>query len=93
MLTKLGWVLLGGNNNKTEECLNNILSDGDVEYLVERFWDIECYETVNKKDPEKKKEKKKRQNVLLTYLRKLQRRKRQILCWPLMERRHGNITK
>ena len=90
MLTKLGWVLLGGNNNKTEECLNNILSDGDVEYLVERFWDIECYETVNKKDPEKKNKKK---NVLLTYLRKLQRRKRQILCWPLMERRHGNITK
>ena len=93
MLTKLGWVLLGGNNNKTEECLENISSDGDVEYLVERFWDIECYETVNKKDPEKKKKKKKRQNVLLTYLRKLQRRKRQILCWPLMERRHGNITK
>ena len=89
MLTKLGWVLLGGNNNKTEECLNNILSDGDVEYLVERFWDTECYETVNKKDPEKKT----KQNVLLTYLRKLQRRKRQILCWPLMERRHGNITK
>ena len=58
MLTKLGWVLLGGNNNKTEECLENISSDGDVEYLVERFWDIECYETVNKKDPEKKTKKK-----------------------------------
>ena len=52
MLTKLGWVLLGGNNNKTEISLNHITSDFNLENLVERFWDIECYGTVNKKDPE-----------------------------------------
>ena len=51
MLTKLGWVLLGGNNNKTEISLNHITSDCILENLVERFWNIECYETVNKMDP------------------------------------------
>ena len=50
MLTKLGWVLLGGNN-KTEISLNHITSDRNLENLVERFWDIECYGTVNKGDP------------------------------------------
>ena len=52
MLTKLGWLLLGGNNNKTEISLNHITPDFNLENLVERFWDIECYGTVNKKDPE-----------------------------------------
>ena len=51
-LTKLGWVLLGGNNNKTEISLNHMTSDRKLENLVERFWDIECYGAVNKKDPE-----------------------------------------
>ena len=52
MLTKLDRVLLGGNNNKTEISLNHITSDRNLENLVERFWDIECYGTVNKKDLE-----------------------------------------
>ena len=51
MLTKLGWVLLRGNHNKTEISLNHITSDCNLKNLVERFWDIECYGTVNKKDP------------------------------------------
>ena len=52
ILTKLGWwVLLGGNNNKTEISLNHITSACNLENLVERFWDIECYGTVNKRDP------------------------------------------
>ena len=51
MLTKLGWVLLGGNNNKTEISLNHITSDRNLENLVERFWDIEGYGTVSKRDP------------------------------------------
>ena len=51
MLTKLGWVLLGGNNNKTEISLNYITSDCNLENLVERSWDIEGYGTVNKRDP------------------------------------------
>ena len=51
MLAKLGWVLLGGNNNKTEKFLNHIASDRNLENLVERFWDVECYGTVNKGDP------------------------------------------
>ena len=50
-LTKMGWVLLGGNNNKSEISLNHITSDHNLENLVERFWDIECYGTVNKRDP------------------------------------------
>ena len=72
MLTKLGWLLLGGNNNKTEMSLNHITSDCNLENLVERFWDIECCGTVNKKDPEVLQ---KATNVLLTYLQKLQRKK------------------
>ena len=52
MLTKLYRALLGGNNNKTEISLNHITSDRNLENLVERFWDIECYGTVNKKDLE-----------------------------------------
>ena len=51
MLSKLGWVLLGGNNNKTEISLNHTTSDRNLENLVERFWNIECYGTVNKRDP------------------------------------------
>ena len=43
MLTKMGWVLLGGNNNKQEISLNHITSDCNLENLVERFWDTECY--------------------------------------------------
>ena len=51
MLTKLGWVLLGGNNNKTEISVNHITSDRNLENSVARFWDIECYGTANKRDP------------------------------------------
>ena len=51
MLTKLGWVLLEGNNNKTDISLNHITSDRNLENLVERFWDIEGYGTVSKRDP------------------------------------------
>ena len=46
MLTKMGWVVLGGNNNKQEISLNHITSDCNLENLVERFWDTECYGTV-----------------------------------------------
>ena len=31
--------------------LNHITSDHNLENLVERFWDIECNGTVNKRDP------------------------------------------
>ena len=52
MLTKLTWLILGGNNNKIEISLNHSTSHRNLENLLERFWDIECYGTVNKKDPE-----------------------------------------
>ena len=48
---KLGWVLLGGNNNKTRISLNYMTLDGNLENLVKRSWDIEWYGTVNKKFP------------------------------------------
>ena len=51
ILTKLGWVLLGRSNNKFEITLNHITSVRDLKNLVERFWDTECYGTVNKRDP------------------------------------------
>ena len=47
MLTKLRWVLLGGNNHKAEISINHITSDRNLERLVERFWDIECCEIAN----------------------------------------------
>ena len=50
ILTKLGWVLLGGNSSKIKMSLNHITSDHNLENLVERFWDIECNGTVNKRD-------------------------------------------
>ena len=52
MLTKLGWVLLGRNNNKTEISVKYITLDWNLKNLVERFWDIERLGTVNKKDSE-----------------------------------------
>ena len=72
MLTKLGWVLLAGNNNKTEISLNYITSDRYLENLVERFCDIEGYGLLIKGIP---KYYQKATNVLSTYLRKLQRKK------------------
>ena len=35
MLSKLGWVLLGGNNTKTEISLNHITSDRNLENSVD----------------------------------------------------------
>ena len=51
MLTKLGWVLLGGNGDKSKVSLNHIRSDKNLKHLIERFWNIESYRTVNKGDP------------------------------------------
>ena len=52
MLTKLGWVLLGENRNKSEVSLNYIRSDQNLEHLVEKFWNIKSCGTVNKGDPD-----------------------------------------
>ena len=72
VLTKLGWVLFGGNNNKTEISLNHFTSDHNLKNLVERFRDIECLGLLIKGIL---KSYQKATNVLSTYSRKLQRKK------------------
>ena len=49
MLTKLGWVLLGGkvDRGQTNVTLNHIKTDG-LQKLVQKFWEIESYATLPK---------------------------------------------
>ena len=51
MLTKLGWVLLGGkaDKGKTNVTLNHVKTDG-LQKLVQKFWEIESHATLPKKD-------------------------------------------
>ena len=51
MLTKLGWVLLGGkaDKGKTNVTLNHVKTDG-LQKLVQKFWEIESYATLPKND-------------------------------------------
>ena len=51
MLTKLGWVLLGGKagKSKTNVKLNHVKTDG-LPKLAQKFWEIESYATFPKND-------------------------------------------
>ena len=51
MLTKLGWVLLGGkaDKGKTNVTLNHVKTHG-LQKLVQKFWKIESYATLPKND-------------------------------------------
>ena len=52
LLTKLGWVLLGGRTKKdrVNASLNHIVTS-NVDELVQRCWKVESYGTLPKKDP------------------------------------------
>ena len=83
MLTKLGWVLLGGKADKgqTKVTLNHVKTDG-LQKLVQKFWEIESYETLPKNDikllPKKNSHAMK---ILLTTTSKVQNRYSVGLLW------------
>ena len=47
--TALGWVLFGGNK-KTENCILNKVTLESATDIIQKFWDIESYDTVPKDD-------------------------------------------